>query len=261
MSSKDIPVSDSEIARYMAPTHLLEGRVIAITGAGDGIGREAALTFARHGATIVLIGRTVSKLEGVYDAIEEAGGPQPGIYPMCLEGASENDYLEMHDRLDQEFGRLDGLLLNASLLGERRPVAQYPLNVWEQVMQVNVNSQFMMAKALLPLLDRADHSSLIFTSSGVGRRGSAYWGAYAVSKFATEGLMQVLAAELEDATSIRVNAINPGATRTAMRASAYPAEDPDTLKTPADIMPTYLYLMGSESIGVHGRSIDAQPRA
>ncbi len=253
-------LSDLDITRYEAPAHLLEDRVIAVTGAGDGIGREAALTFARHGATVILIGRTISKLESVYDAIEDAGGAQPGIYPMCLEGASENDYQEMHDRLDQEFGRLDGLLLNASLLGERRPIAQYPLHVWNRVMQVNVTSQFLMTKALLPLLDRAEQASVVFTSSGVGRRGGAFWGAYSVSKFATEGLMQILAAETAEATGIRVNAINPGATRTQMRADAYPAEDPGTLKTPADLMPTYLYLMGRDSIGISGRSVDAQPK-
>ena len=260
MSDRNASPTDLEISHYQAPAHLLEGRVIAVTGAGDGIGREAALCFARHGATIVLIGRTVSKLESVYDAIEDAGGAQPGIYPMCLEGAIENDYAEMHDRLNQEFGRLDGLLLNAGVLGERRPLAQYPLSTWDQVMQINVTSQFLMTKALLPLLEKAEHASVIFTSSSVGRQGRAFWGAYAVSKFATEGMMQVFAAELAEATDVRVNAINPGATRTAMRANAYPAEDPHTLKTPADLMPSYLYLMGRDSIGVSGRSVDAQPR-
>lgn len=250
--------SDLDITTYQAPEHLLEGRIIAVTGAGAGIGRQAALTFARHGATVILIGRTISKLESVYDAIEDAGGAQPGIYPFCLEGASENDYAEMHNRLDQEFGRLDGLLLNAGLLGERRPIAQYPLNVWNLVMQVNVTSQFLMTKALLPLLDKAEQASVVFTSSSVGRKSRAFWGAYAVSKFATEGLMQTLAAELADATEIRVNAINPGATRTAMRADAYPAENPATLKTPAEIMSTYLYFMGSASIGITGQSVDAQ---
>lgn len=260
MTDRNISPGDLEISRYSAPPHLLEGRVIAVTGAGDGIGREAALCFARHGATVVLVGRTVSKLESVYDAIEDAGGAQPGIYPICLEGASENDYAEMHNRLDQEFGRLDGLLLNAGMLGERRPIAHYPLDTWNTVMQVNVTAQFLMTKALLPLLEKADHASVLFTSSSVGREGRAFWGAYAVSKFATEGLVQVLAAELAEVSDIRINAINPGATRTAMRANAYPAEDPTALKTPADLMPTYLYLMGRDSIGISGRSVDAQPK-
>lgn len=259
MTNRNASPNDLEISRYQAPAHLLEGRVIAVTGAGDGIGREAALCFARHGATIVLIGRTVSKLESVYDAIEDAGGAQPGIYPLCLEGASENDYTEMHDRLNGEFGRLDGLLLNAGVLGDRRPIAHYPLGTWDQVMQINVTSQFLMVKALLPLLEQAEHASVVFTSSSVGRQGRAFWGAYAVSKFATEGLMQVLAAEMRETTDIRINAINPGATRTAMRANAYPAEDPQRLKTPADLMATYLYLMGRDSIGITGRSVDAQP--
>src|SRR5690606_19088827 len=147
---------------------------------------------------------------------------------------------------------------NAGELGERTPIASYKLSSWERVMKVNVSAQFMLTKALLPVLEKSPQGSIIFTTSGVGRRGRAFWGAYAVSKFATEGLCQVLAEELEGTTNIRVNCINPGATRTAMRAKAYPAEDPRTLKAPNDIMGVYLYLMGADSLGVSGQSLDAQ---
>jgi len=243
---------------YQAPERLLENKVIAVTGAGDGIGAVAAKTFAAHGATVILIGRTVPKLEAVYDEIEAAGGPQPGIYPICLNGAVEKDYQDMHDRLEESFGKLDGLLHNAGELGQRTPIANYKLESWQKVMQVNVTAQFLMTKSLLPLLEKADHASIIFTSSGVGRVGKPFWGAYAVSKFATEGLCQVLANELDGASNIRVNCINPGATRTRMRAAAYPAENPASVKTPQEIMPTYLYLMGDDSLGVTGQSLDAQ---
>lgn len=243
---------------YQAPAGLLAGKVIAVTGAGDGIGAVAAKTFAAHGATVILIGRTVQKLEQVYDDIETAGGPQPGIYPICLNGATEKDYQDMHDRLEETFGKLDGLLHNAGELGQRTPIANYKLDSWQKVMQVNVTAQFLMTKALLPLLEKAEHASIIFTTSGVGRVGKPFWGAYAVSKFATEGLCQVLANELEGTSNIRVNCINPGATRTRMRAAAYPAENPASVKAPQDIMPTYLYLMGDDSLGVNGQSIDAQ---
>jgi len=243
---------------YQAPDRLLENKVIAVTGAGDGIGAVTAKTFAAHGATVILIGRTVPKLEAVYDEIEAAGGPQPGIYPICLNGAVEKDYQDMHDRLEENFGKLDGLLHNAGELGQRTPIANYKLESWQKVMQVNVTAQFLMTKSLLPLLEKADHASIIFTSSGVGRVGKPFWGAYAVSKFATEGLCQVLANELDGTSNIRVNCINPGATRTRMRAVAYPAENPASVKTPQEIMPTYLYLMGDDSLGITGQSVDAQ---
>lgn len=243
---------------YNAPDNLLEGKVIAVTGAGDGIGAVAAKTLAAHGATVILIGRTVPKLEQIYDAIESSGGPQPAIYPICLEGASEKDYEDMHDRLEESFGKLDGLLHNAGELGQRTPIANYKLSTWQKVMQVNVTAEFMMTKALLPLLEKSESASIIFTTSGVGRVGKPFWGAYAISKFATEGMSQVLANELEGVSNIRVNCINPGATRTRMRAAAYPAEDPSTIKTPEDIMPLYLYLMGADSEGITGKSLDAQ---
>lgn len=243
---------------YQAPPNLLQDKIIAVTGAGSGIGETAAKTFAAHGATVILIGRTIAKLERVYDDIEATGHPQPAIYPICLDGASEKDYQDMHDRLASEFGRLDGLLHNAGELGQRTPLANYSLATWQKVMQVNVTAEFLMTKALLPLLEQSDSASVIFTSSGVGRKGRAYWGAYAISKFATEGMAQVLADELAGTSNIRVNCINPGATRTRMRATAYPAEDPTTLKTPQEIMPSYLFLAGRDSEGITGQSLEAQ---
>src|SRR5690606_38796939 len=245
---------------YRAPANLLAGRVILVTGAGDGIGRAASLAYARHGATVILAGRTTAKLEAVYDSIVAAGLTEPVIQPLDLAGASEADYQTVADALVAEFGRLDGLLHNASELGQRTPIANYQAGTWQKVMQVNVNATFLLTKALLPALEQSADGAILLTSSGVGRVGRAFWGAYAVSKFAIEGFCQVLAGELEDTTRIRVNCINPGATRTRMRAAAYPAEDPRTLKTPNDIMPGYLYLMGPDSLGVTGRSFDAQKK-
>lgn len=244
---------------YQAPADLLDGRVILVTGAGDGIGRAAALAYARHGATVILLGRTIPKLESVYDEIEEAGGPQPAIFPLNFEGATLKDYQDMAETLDKEFGRLDGILHNAGLLGRITPFEQYNPQLWEQVMQVNINGPVWMTQALLPLLKASDDASVIFTSSGVGRKGRAFWGAYSVSKFATEGFVEVLADELENLTSIRINSLNPGATRTQMRKTAFPGEDPDTLRTPGEIMPTYLWLMGPDSRGHTGERFEAQP--
>lgn len=244
---------------YQAPAGLLENRIILVTGAGDGIGRAAALAYARHGATVILLGRTIAKLEKVYDEIEAAGGPQPAIFPLNFEGATLKDYHDMAQTLDSEFGRLDGILHNAGLLGRITPFEQYNPELWAQVMQVNINGPIWMTQALLPLIEASDDASVIFTSSSVGRKGRAYWGAYSVSKFATEGFMEVLADELDNKPNIRINTLNPGATLTKMRRNAYPGEDPETLRTPEDIMPTYLWLMGPDSKGVNGEKWDAQP--
>lgn len=243
---------------YQAPSDLLKDRIILVTGAGAGIGRVAAKTYAAHGATVILLGRTLEKLEQVYDEIEAAGHPQPALVPMNLESAQEHDFIELTNIIEQEFGRLDGILHNASLLGVRTPIESYDPVIWQQVMQVNLNAPFMLTQILMPLLEKSDHASIVFTSSTVGREGRAYWGAYGVSKFATEGLMQTLADELDGVSNIRTNSINPGATRTLMRETAYPAEDPSTVTAPEEIMPLYLYLMGTDSKGINGQALNAQ---
>ncbi|MCB1705130.1 MAG: YciK family oxidoreductase [Halioglobus sp.] len=243
---------------YTARSDLLAGKSILVTGAGDGIGRAAALTYAAHGATVLLLGRTGSKLEAVYDAIEAAGGARPAIIEMDLATAVEESYANLANGLSEEFSCLDGLLHNAALLGDRRPIADAGYASWAEVMQVNVNAQFLLTRYLLPLLQQAPSASIVMTSSGVGRTGRAYWGAYAVSKFATEGFMQVLADELENTSNIRVNSLNPRGTNTAMRRTAYPAEEPTSNPSPQDIMPAYLYLMGEDSIGVTGKAFDAR---
>ncbi|MDB4837657.1 YciK family oxidoreductase [Marinomonas sp.] len=244
---------------YQAPEQLLKDKIILVTGAGDGIGKAAAITYAKHGATVILLGRTTKKLEAVYDEIENSNLPQAAIVPLNLDGAAEHDFVELANTIECEFGRLDGLLHNASMLGERDALSHYDPTMFEQVMRVNVTSQLMLTQALLPLLQKANQASVIFTSSGVGRKAKENWGAYAVSKFATEAIVQLFASESETHTpSVRTNAINPGATRTSMRAAAYPNEDPNTLPTAKEIMPVYLYLIGEDSLNVNGQSIDAQ---
>jgi NAD(P)-dependent dehydrogenase (short-subunit alcohol dehydrogenase family) len=244
--------------QYLARTDLLQGKTILVTGAGDGIGRAAALCYAQHGATVLLLGRTGSKLEAVYDEIESAGLPKPAIIELDLATATEENYQTLASGLANEFSHLDGILHNAGILGDRRPIESAVYAAWQEVMQVNVNAQFLLTRYLLPLLQASPGASIIFTSSGVGRTGKAYWGAYAVSKFATEGFMQVLASELENTSKIRVNCLNPGATNTAMRRTAYPAETPTDNPSAQDIMTSYLFLMGDDSAGVTGRSFDAQ---
>lgn len=242
---------------YKAKPDLLKDRTILVTGAGRGIGAAAAKTYAAHGATVLLLGKTESNLNQVYDEISAAGHPEPVVIPLDLERATTVQIDELGAMIEQEFGCLDGLLHNASILGPRTPIEQLADEKFAQVMQVNVQAVFSLTRALLPLLRLSKDASIIYTSSGVGRKGRAYWGAYAVSKFATEGLMQVVADELDE-THVRANSVNPGATRTSMRATAYPGENPNNNPLPEDIMPVYLYLMGPDSQGVNGQALSAQ---
>ncbi|MCY3841805.1 MAG: YciK family oxidoreductase [Gammaproteobacteria bacterium] len=242
---------------YSPRADLLAGRVVLVTGAGDGIGRAAALAYAEHGADVVLLGRTEHKLEAVFDLIEASTETRPVVVPADLLHASEDAATILYHAIRREYGRLDGVLHNAGLLGPRTSIAEYAVSDWLEVMHVNVNAAFIVTRAMMPLLEESDDASVVFTFSGVGRRGRAHWGAYAVSKFALEGLMEVLADETARAGRIRVNSLNPGATRTAMRAAAYPHEDPETLPPPEDHMGLYLYLMGPDSKGVTGQRFDA----
>jgi len=244
---------------YKAAENALKDKVILITGAGDGIGRVAALTYAKQGATVILLGKTTSKLEAVYDEIINAGGPQPAIVPMDLKGATKQNYRDLAATIEQQFGKLDGLLNNAGILGSLGPLEHFCVSTFENIMKVNVTAQAMITKYMFPVLRKSPNASVIFTSSGVGRKGREFWGAYAISKFAVEGMMQTWASEVGK-TNIRINCINPGATRTAMRASAYPGEDRDKLATAEDLMPTYLYLMSDDSKEVNGQSLDAQQK-
>ena len=237
---------------------LLKNRNILITGASDGIGKALALRTATLGAKVILHGRNIKKLESVYDEIQALDGvARPSIATMDLATADSEAYLSLADSIAKEFGQLDGLVHNAGILGEKLSIEQYDAVMWQRVMHVNVTAAFALTQVCLPLLLESDDPSMIFTSSGVGRVGRAFWGAYAVSKFAIEGLSQTLADENRH-TSLRVNCVNPGATRTNMRLAAYPAENRDALKTADQVLPVYIYLLGPDSQGVTGESLDAQ---
>lgn len=244
-------------SEYQPRSDLLKDKIILITGASDGIGRAAAISYALHGATVVLHGRTLNKLEVIYDEIEGLGAPQPAILPLQLSTASAHDYQLLYDTLEKQFGRLDGILHNAGILGERTELAGYPVGLWDDVLAVNLRAPFILTQHLLPLLAKSQDASVVFASSGVGREARERWGAYSVSKIAIEAVSQIFAKE-HSFPNVRFNCINPGATRTTMRANAYPDEDPNTLPTPDSIMPAYLYLMGDDSRHLNGDSIDAQ---
>jgi NAD(P)-dependent dehydrogenase (short-subunit alcohol dehydrogenase family) len=249
-------LTDDQIRRYSPAPDALAGRVILVTGASGGIGGPLAQACAALGARVVLCGRNVRKLESVYDSIVNAGGPRPSIAPLDLERADASHYGGLADAVRNEFGHLDGLVHLAGALGDLSPIEHYDVVTWLRVMHVNVNAAFIVTQALLPLLALSPDASVIFTTSSVSIRGRAYWGAYAASKFALEGLMQVLADETD--SRIRVNTVNPGRVRTAMRSRAFPGEDASTVPLPAQALATYLYLLGPDGRGVTGRRFEAQ---
>jgi len=241
---------------YQPAPDLLKGRTILVTGAGDGLGKAAALAFARHGATLILLGRTIRKLENTYDEILEAGGPEPAIYPMNLEGAAPKDYEDLADTLTREFGSLHGLVHNAAELGALTPIDHARVEEWYKVLQVNLNAPFLLTHACLPLLREAGDASVVFVSDVVGRRAKAYWGAYAVSKFGLEGLMQVLAEETENSGAIRSNSYDPGVLNTQLRRNAHPGEVYAENPAAESVVPGLLYLIGPDSKGVTGQPFE-----
>jgi NAD(P)-dependent dehydrogenase (short-subunit alcohol dehydrogenase family) len=207
---------------------------------------------------VVLIGRSARKLEAVRERIETLGSGAATIATLDLEKSLAPDYQAVASTVLERFGRLDGLLHNAAVLGTLSPIEHYDVPTWCRVLHVNLTAAFALTHVLLPALKLSADGSIVFTSSGVGRLGRAYWGAYAVSKFGIEGLTQVLAAELENITGIRVNALNPGKARTRMRRQAYPAEPLEELPLPESLTGPYLALLGPASRGVTGGSFDAQ---
>ena len=243
---------------YTPPNDLLKGRTIMVTGAGDGIGKAVALAYAEHGAHVILLGRTVEKLEAVYDVIKSNHFPEAYILPMNLAHCNYEHYIKIAHAVEDQCTHLHGLVHNASILGRLGPIGQYDPLLWMQVMQVNAHAPFLLTRALLPSMRKANHASILFTTSNVGFQGRAHWGAYAVSKFATEGFFQVLADEEKNLSTLRINLINPGRVRTQMRAAAYPAENPEQVTHPNRITAMYLYLMGRDSINITGQRFNAQ---
>ena len=242
----------------MLSDNCLEDKVILVTGAGDGIGKAAAISYASHGAKVILLGKTLANLENTYDEITTKGYNDPSISLLDLSTADGNDYDDLKNNLAINYKHLDGLLLNASILGDRSPIEDYDVSIWVQTLHVNLTAQFILVKTLLPILHLSNKASVIFTSSGVGKVGKAFWGAYSVSKFGIEGLSQILSNEHSNDKSIRFNCINPGAIETKMRKAAYPLENPMNLLKPEDIMEKYLWLMSDDSSDIFGQSIDCQ---
>ena len=247
-----------DITKINFPSNLLKGKTIVISGSGSGIGRQVAKSFSKFGADLILFSKSEEKLESLFDELNKDYSNNVIIQPLDLETAEEKDYEKIFRAIRDDYHKIDGLINNAGILGEKKSLEQYSYVSWKNVLKVNLDASFLMTKSLMPLLRKSDNSSIIFTSSGVGRKGRAYWGAYSISKFATEAMMQILSEELQNTSRVRVNCINPGAVRTKMRESAYPAENPKKNPPPIEIIEAYLYLMSDMSLEINGQSIDAQ---
>jgi len=244
--------------QFTPDSDLLTGRVVLITGASSGLGAALAVECARAGASVILSGRNGRKLERVYDEIETMGAPQPAIAMLDLATATAVDYDSVARSIDSEFGKLDGVVHAAGLLGDRTPLEQYDVPTWCKVLHVNLTAPFILTQVLLPYLRKSADASVIFVSSSVVKNQRPVWGAYAVAKSGLESVRSMLSQELEGEPNIRVNSVNPGRMRTAMRAAAYPAEDPNTVPTPASLSGTFLYLLSARSRGIDGQYIEAQ---
>jgi len=240
---------------YQASPDCLKGRTILITGAGDGIGRTIAIACAKHGAQVILLGKTIKKLESVYDEIESSGSPQPAIFPLNLEGATAADYDEMAQTLEENFGKLDGILHNAASLPYLSRLKDYDAVDWLKVMQVNVNAPFLITQSCFELLQASDDASVLFTSDTVGQQSKPFWGAYGASKFAIESLAETWASEVKS-TNIRMNLIDPGATLTALRKRIFPGEENSDLKKTDSLISMYLWALGGDSLGTNGQRIE-----
>ncbi|MGR8980350.1 MAG: SDR family NAD(P)-dependent oxidoreductase [Gammaproteobacteria bacterium] len=236
----------------------LSHQVILITGAGGGLGGTAALALAKKGAHVILLDKQIAKLESVYDAIVAEKGPEPILYPFDLAGANENDYQELADRIEAKYGSLQGVLHAAVEFSSFTPLALMGTREWGHTLNVNLNAPFLLTRVLLPVLQKSRHASIVFISDSSARKAQAYSNAYGVSKMALEGMAAILAKEWEASGKIRVNVLIPGPVDSPLRKRAYPAEDKSTLPAMASLAPIYMYLFGSESIGVTGQFVDAR---
>jgi len=238
-------MNNEALLNYLPNNDLLKDRVILVTGAGSGIGRAVSLAYARFGATVVLLGKKLKELEYVYDEIEEAGYPEPALYPLNMEGATAKDYQDMANTFNEKLGGLDGIVLNAGWLPAFMPFKEYDVETWTKTLSVNLHANFLIVQTCLPLLEEAKDPAIIFSAHDSLK---AYNGAFGIAKAGTQAMMDILADEYDQENNfIRINSIDTGPLRTQMRKMNYPGEDMDTLALPESVVGPYLYFMGADA--------------
>lgn len=247
-----------DFKQYRPAPHLLKDRVILVTGAGGGIGRVAALTFAAHGATVILHGRNVARLESVYDEIETAGGALPTILPLDLATAKDRDFENLSLAIESQLKRLDGIVHNASHSTDLAPLDNQRLEQWLLSLRVNLAVPFALTRACTHLLRASPDASVILTSVTHALEPAAYWGHLAVSKSGLAALAAVQADEWERCPNLRINVLVPGKVDSPQRQQTHPGEARASRAPPEDLMPAYLYLIGPDSRNVSGRVLRAQ---
>lgn len=233
-----------------------QGRVILISGAGGGLGAVAAKACAGQGACVVLLDKAVKSLEKLYDEMVGSGYTQPAIYPLDLEKATEADFVELAGILDSQFGVLNGLLHSAADVGFLGPLADVNVSQWEKLLKINLTATHSLTRALLPLLQRSQDASIVFTTNSSARKGQAYWGAYGVANMALEGLARMWADELAGAACVRVNVFVPGPVNSPVRRKTHPGELPTENPSPDTLASRYIHLLGPESKGFNGQIIE-----
>jgi NAD(P)-dependent dehydrogenase (short-subunit alcohol dehydrogenase family) len=241
------------------PNDALTGRVILVTGAGQGLGRAASLAFAARGATVVLLGRTTAKLEKVYDEIVAAGGPMPAIFPMDLDKAADGDFETLAQTIAYQLRRLDGILHCATEFEPPSPLGRQGATRWQQLFKVNVTAPFAIDNACQSLLTAAPDASVILVGESHGHSPGAYWGGFAVSKAALEAYLRVRSEEWAEQPNLRINLVIPGPMHSPQRAKSHPGEDKSRLPAPEALATELTRLMSAAGRGERGRLIEWQP--
>ncbi len=241
---------------YSASKDLLSDNIIIVTGAGEGIGAAVARCYAKHGATVILLDKNIKALKQVYDDIEAKGGATPAIYPLDLKGANTTDYETLASSINDNFGRLDGLVHCAAALGQIAPFNHQNITTWLETLHINLTAPYLLTRACVSLLQKQQQSAIIFTSDDY--KDKAYWAGYGVAKAGIETLAKQLAAEFESEGRVRVNCVIPGSVQTTLYARAFPGLNPNSLPMPETLTPSYLYLMGKDSIAETGQCLSAQ---
>jgi len=242
---------------HTAPDVDLTDRAILVTGATGGLGRAVALACARAGATVVLHGRVVRKLEALYDEIVGAGQPQPTILPLDIATATADDYAGVANAIRAQLGRLDGVVHTANALGSLGPLEHQAFDAWLKVLRVDLVAAMALTRAAMPLLAAASDASVTFTLDTRGQAPRAYWGAYGVAKAGLAALAAILADEWENRANLRVNAIVPGPINSPLRAQTHPGADRSILPSPDALVALYLHLLAAQRKAESGIVIDA----